>query len=191
MSLKSIAPVTTPNITHNNELDDFDARGSSKKKSKCSAAADRRRERLQKHVDKDGLFRRTWGPLLLEPEDALWRNALLFTSSRSSLWNISPHSACGDVSVMLNGSIATPFHPASTFASIELERFHFPKVKRLKVILVSGENSATNCKNASLKDLQKKLDPKITYECKEVSEYVYVYDDVIIIIINNNNYYYY
>ncbi|XP_056289957.1 ADP-ribosyl cyclase/cyclic ADP-ribose hydrolase 1-like [Pseudoliparis swirei] len=79
-------------------------------------------------------------------------------------------SACGDVAAMLNGSIATPFHPDSVFASNEVKRFHFPRVKRLQVVLVSQENSATNCTNASLKNLQKELDPKISYECREVTE---------------------
>ncbi|KAF3836295.1 hypothetical protein F7725_028853 [Dissostichus mawsoni] len=37
--------------------------------------------------------------------------------------------ACGDVTAMLNGSIVTPFHPASIFASIEVKRFDYPRVK--------------------------------------------------------------
>jgi len=125
----------------------------------------------------------------------------------------------------------------SVFASNEVKRFHFPRVKRLQVVLVSQENSAwdsppqryrpflsfflflsrnecdvwknsyrdilipelvffcfpfrTNCTNASLKNLQKELDPKISYECREVTEYVYVYDDVIILIYYYYCYYYY
>ncbi|XP_031706083.1 ADP-ribosyl cyclase/cyclic ADP-ribose hydrolase 1-like [Anarrhichthys ocellatus] len=91
-----------------------------------------------------------------------------------SFWNRVSASfadvACGDVAVMLNGSIATPFHPASVFASIEVKRFHFPRVKSLNVVLVTQENFVTNCTNASLKDLQKELDQGMTYDCKEVSE---------------------
>ncbi|XP_034415831.1 ADP-ribosyl cyclase/cyclic ADP-ribose hydrolase 1-like isoform X2 [Cyclopterus lumpus] len=91
-----------------------------------------------------------------------------------SFWNrvsaAFADGACGDVSAMLNGSIATPFHPASVFASNEVKRFHFPRVKSLKVVLVTQKNFVTNCTNASLKDLQKELDPNITYECKEVAE---------------------
>ncbi|KAG9331559.1 hypothetical protein JZ751_018831 [Albula glossodonta] len=46
-------------------------------------------------------------------------------------------SACGDVAVMLNGSIDTPFAPDSIFASVEVKKFHSPKMKALKVVLVT------------------------------------------------------
>ncbi|XP_039983113.1 ADP-ribosyl cyclase/cyclic ADP-ribose hydrolase 1-like isoform X2 [Xiphias gladius] len=49
--------------------------------------------------------------------------------------------ACGDVTAMLNGSITTPFDP-----------------------------KGANCRNTSLKDLQKVLDVGITYNCTEVAE---------------------
>ncbi|KAI4806420.1 hypothetical protein KUCAC02_017246 [Chaenocephalus aceratus] len=78
--------------------------------------------------------------------------------------------ACGDVTAMLNGSIVTPFHPASIFASIEVKRFDFPRVKSLNVVLVTQNKTVTNCTNASLKDLQKELNQGITYNCEEVTE---------------------
>ncbi|XP_068438146.1 ADP-ribosyl cyclase/cyclic ADP-ribose hydrolase 1-like [Clinocottus analis] len=91
-----------------------------------------------------------------------------------SFWNrvstAFADEACGDVSAMLNGSIVMPFNPTSVFASIEVKRFHFPRVKSLKVVLVTQQNSVTNCTNASLKDLQEELDQRITYNCKEVAE---------------------
>ncbi|XP_054478671.1 ADP-ribosyl cyclase/cyclic ADP-ribose hydrolase 1-like [Anoplopoma fimbria] len=91
-----------------------------------------------------------------------------------SFWNrvsaAFADAACGDVSAMLNGSIATPFNPTSVFASIEVKRFKYPRVKSLNVVLVTQANSVTSCTDASLKDLQKELDQGITYNCKVVSE---------------------
>ncbi|XP_073344941.1 ADP-ribosyl cyclase/cyclic ADP-ribose hydrolase 1-like [Pagrus major] len=78
--------------------------------------------------------------------------------------------ACGDVTAMLNGSIATPFSSESIFATIEVKRFNSSRVKNLNVILVTQENFVTNCTNASLKSLQKELDEGIKYNCKEVAE---------------------
>ncbi|XP_034005204.1 ADP-ribosyl cyclase/cyclic ADP-ribose hydrolase 1-like [Trematomus bernacchii] len=78
--------------------------------------------------------------------------------------------ACDDVTAMLNGSIDTPFDPESIFASIEVKRFNYPRVKSLNVVLVTQNKTVTNCTNASLKDLQKYLDQGITYNCEEVTE---------------------
>uniref|UniRef100_A0A1A7Z3D3 ADP-ribosyl cyclase/cyclic ADP-ribose hydrolase n=1 Tax=Iconisemion striatum TaxID=60296 RepID=A0A1A7Z3D3_9TELE len=77
-------------------------------------------------------------------------------------------AACGDVSVMLNGSISTPFNPSSVFASIEVPRINATKVKSLNVVLVT--NSVTNCSDGSLQNLKTKLDQRIVYTCKEVTE---------------------
>uniref|UniRef100_A0A3P9LSF0 ADP-ribosyl cyclase/cyclic ADP-ribose hydrolase n=1 Tax=Oryzias latipes TaxID=8090 RepID=A0A3P9LSF0_ORYLA len=78
-------------------------------------------------------------------------------------------TACGDVSVMLSGSIQTPFDPNSIFASIEVKRLRSPKVRRLNVVLVMEKNAVTNCTNGSLKNLQNVLDAGIGYGCKEVT----------------------
>lgn len=91
-----------------------------------------------------------------------------------SFWNRASAAyaqvACGEVSVMLNGAIATPFSPTSTFASIEVKHFNPAIMKTLKVVLVTQEKGGTNCTNASLKDLQKELAEGIAYNCKEVAE---------------------
>lgn len=91
-----------------------------------------------------------------------------------SFWNRASaafaDAACGDVTAMLNGSIHTPFHPASIFASIEVKRFHSPKVRSLNVVLVTQKSTVSNCTNASLKELQKELAEGIKYNCKEVAE---------------------
>ncbi|XP_075903466.1 ADP-ribosyl cyclase/cyclic ADP-ribose hydrolase 1 [Nelusetta ayraudi] len=78
-------------------------------------------------------------------------------------------AACGDVTVMLNGSLDTPYHPESVFASIEVPRFTSTKVKSLNVVLVT-QNNLDTCTNDSLKNLQKELAHGITYNCKEVAE---------------------
>ncbi|XP_072307246.1 ADP-ribosyl cyclase/cyclic ADP-ribose hydrolase 1-like [Eucyclogobius newberryi] len=78
--------------------------------------------------------------------------------------------ACGKVSVMLNGSIATPFSPASIFASIEVKNFNPDNMKSLEVVLVTQDKEVSNCANPSLQDLQKELAQGISYSCSEVPE---------------------
>ncbi|XP_012709663.2 ADP-ribosyl cyclase/cyclic ADP-ribose hydrolase 1 [Fundulus heteroclitus] len=91
-----------------------------------------------------------------------------------SFWNrISAafgDSACGNVTVMLNGSLETPFHNESIFASVEVKRFTSSKVKALNVVLVTQENFVTNCTNASLQNLKMGLDEGIGYGCSEVPD---------------------
>lgn len=91
-----------------------------------------------------------------------------------SFWNKASASfaevACGDVSVMLNGSIATPFSPVSIFGSIEVKHFNPAVMKSLSVILVTQTKEVSNCTNVSLKDLQKALAQGIAYSCQEVTE---------------------
>lgn len=90
-----------------------------------------------------------------------------------SFWNRASagfaDAACGDVTAMLNGSIPTPFSPASIFGSIEVKRFNSTRVKSLNIVLVTQDNDVTNCTNPSLNDLQKELDTGIKYNCKEVA----------------------
>ncbi|KAJ8397481.1 hypothetical protein AAFF_G00437570 [Aldrovandia affinis] len=89
-----------------------------------------------------------------------------------SFWNRAStafaESACGNVTVMLNGSLDTPFNPNSIFASIEVKKFSSPKMRALNVVLVTRRNDTTNCENSSLQTLRGILDPNLTYSCKEV-----------------------
>ncbi|XP_073344694.1 ADP-ribosyl cyclase/cyclic ADP-ribose hydrolase 1-like [Pagrus major] len=79
--------------------------------------------------------------------------------------------ACRAVTVMLNGSEEKPFYPNSTFARVEIKRLKYPKVTKLDVILVTGNNNVSNCATDNLKiDLQNALGSKIGYSCTEVSE---------------------
>lgn len=91
-----------------------------------------------------------------------------------SFWNrvsaAFAEAACGDTTVMLNGSLATPFSPYSIFGSIEVKGFTSQKMKSLNVVLVTQEELVSNCTNPSLKNLQKELAEGIKYNCKEVSE---------------------
>ncbi|XP_012995000.2 ADP-ribosyl cyclase/cyclic ADP-ribose hydrolase 1 [Esox lucius] len=91
-----------------------------------------------------------------------------------SFWNRASaafaEAACGDVSAMLNGSIATPFTPTSIFASIEVKRFNADKMRSLTVFLVTQENDGKSCDDPSLKNLQKELDPKLKYSCVSVAK---------------------
>ncbi|XP_068604242.1 ADP-ribosyl cyclase/cyclic ADP-ribose hydrolase 1-like [Brachionichthys hirsutus] len=91
-----------------------------------------------------------------------------------SFWNRASAAfadvACGDVTVMLNGSFAAPFSAQSVFGSIEVQRLNSTRVRSLRVALVTRENFVANCSNASLKDLQKELDKGIKYSCEEVAE---------------------
>ncbi|XP_034006393.1 ADP-ribosyl cyclase/cyclic ADP-ribose hydrolase 1-like isoform X1 [Trematomus bernacchii] len=75
--------------------------------------------------------------------------------------------ACENVTVILDGSIDTPFNPTTTFATIEVKRIKYPKVKSLTVVIVP-QNST--CNSDSLKALKSALVQGITYNCKEVTE---------------------
>ncbi|KAJ8010073.1 hypothetical protein DPEC_G00071200 [Dallia pectoralis] len=77
--------------------------------------------------------------------------------------------ACGDVSAMLNGSIATPFTPSSVFASIEVNKFNPNKMKSLTVVLVTSEDDSTSCDDPSLKTLQAELHSELKYNCTLVT----------------------
>ncbi|XP_076146536.1 ADP-ribosyl cyclase/cyclic ADP-ribose hydrolase 1-like [Alosa pseudoharengus] len=80
-------------------------------------------------------------------------------------------SACGDASVMLNGSIDMPFNPTSIFASVEVKHFNSSIMNGLTVLLVTKETDTKTCgSDASLKDLQSQLDPKLKYTCKIVPQ---------------------
>ncbi|TWW70769.1 ADP-ribosyl cyclase/cyclic ADP-ribose hydrolase 1-like [Takifugu flavidus] len=79
-------------------------------------------------------------------------------------------AAAGDATVMLNGSIATPFDNSSFFAKTEVPNLKYPKVRKLTVVLVTKATPVSTCSNESLDELRRKLGSNIIYECKEVSE---------------------
>ncbi|TWW70763.1 ADP-ribosyl cyclase/cyclic ADP-ribose hydrolase 1 [Takifugu flavidus] len=79
-------------------------------------------------------------------------------------------AACGDATVMLDGSIATPFDTSSVFGKTEVKKLKYPKVRKLTVVLVTATTPVSDCSNESLNELRQKLDRKIGYECKEVSK---------------------
>lgn len=89
-----------------------------------------------------------------------------------SFWNQASASfaqvACGDVSVMLNGSLVTPFSPTSVFASVEVKHFNPAIMNSLNAILVTPEIEVSTCSNPSLMDLKKNLAAGIVYNCQEV-----------------------
>ncbi|XP_036935585.1 ADP-ribosyl cyclase/cyclic ADP-ribose hydrolase 1-like isoform X2 [Acanthopagrus latus] len=92
-----------------------------------------------------------------------------------SFWNRASAAfaeyACGEVTVMLDGSLEIPFNPNSTFARVEIRRLKYPKVTKLNVILVTGDKNVSNCNADNLKiDLRKALDSNILYSCNEVTE---------------------
>ncbi|XP_046879669.1 ADP-ribosyl cyclase/cyclic ADP-ribose hydrolase 1-like isoform X2 [Hypomesus transpacificus] len=60
-------------------------------------------------------------------------------------------AACGDVTAMLNGSIATPFSPASIFASIEVKQFNSTRMNGLNVVLVTNKNDMSNIQECMLR----------------------------------------
>ncbi|CAL8384447.1 unnamed protein product [Gadus morhua 'NCC'] len=78
--------------------------------------------------------------------------------------------ASGKVVVLLDGSRTKPFYHLSVFAKIELVGFKPDQVESLTVVLVTKEEFGDKCENTSLKELQEKLNPKIKYICKEVTE---------------------
>ncbi|XP_063062483.1 ADP-ribosyl cyclase/cyclic ADP-ribose hydrolase 1-like isoform X3 [Engraulis encrasicolus] len=92
-----------------------------------------------------------------------------------SFWNRASAAfagcAHGKVSVMLSGSTPTAFNPNSIFGSVEVKHFNSTIMSDLKVLLVTTESDTKTCESdASLKDLQKALDPKIKYQCEIVPQ---------------------
>ncbi|XP_036373705.1 ADP-ribosyl cyclase/cyclic ADP-ribose hydrolase 1-like [Megalops cyprinoides] len=89
-----------------------------------------------------------------------------------SFWNRASaafaESACGDVTAMLNGSIATPFNVNSIFASVEVKKFDPSRMRALNVVLVTRGNDTVTCDNSSLQRLREAIDPKLRYSCREV-----------------------
>ncbi|KAF3836294.1 hypothetical protein F7725_028852 [Dissostichus mawsoni] len=53
--------------------------------------------------------------------------------------------ACEDVTVILDGSIDTPFNLSTTFATIEVKRIKHPKVKSLTVVIVPKRAQIKKC----------------------------------------------
>ncbi|XP_017261782.1 ADP-ribosyl cyclase/cyclic ADP-ribose hydrolase 1-like [Kryptolebias marmoratus] len=91
-----------------------------------------------------------------------------------SFWNRASAAfanvACGNITAMLNGSIATPFDSSSIFASIEVGNLKSDKVNNLNVVLVTQKNVVSNCTNQSFENLKSKLAEGIKFNCKEVPE---------------------
>ncbi|KAA0705010.1 hypothetical protein E1301_Tti019604 [Triplophysa tibetana] len=83
-------------------------------------------------------------------------------------------TACGNVSVMLNGSIDTPFNPGSIFASIEVKNFNPAIIESLTVLLVNKETDRTTCSHESLENLQSILSSgplkSVNYKCRVVHQ---------------------
>ncbi|KAI5619739.1 ADP-ribosyl cyclase/cyclic ADP-ribose hydrolase 1-like [Silurus asotus] len=77
-------------------------------------------------------------------------------------------TACGNVSVMLNGSLETPFSNSSIFGSVEVKNLDPNKVKGLTVLLVTKDTDVTTCRHPSFPNLQTSLNPNIPYNCREV-----------------------
>ncbi|CAB1452487.1 unnamed protein product [Pleuronectes platessa] len=72
-----------------------------------------------------------WRKCENNPVDSFWRSASAAFAD----------VACGDVTAVLDGSIETPFDPKSIFGSIELKRFKSPRVRSLKIVLVSQKKA--------------------------------------------------
>ncbi|XP_053349465.1 ADP-ribosyl cyclase/cyclic ADP-ribose hydrolase 1-like [Clarias gariepinus] len=77
-------------------------------------------------------------------------------------------TGCGKVSVMLNGSLDTPFNSSSIFASVEVKKLDPNKVEGLTILLVTNNTDSTTCKNPSFNNLKSSLNEKIAYYCREV-----------------------
>ncbi|XP_051507131.1 ADP-ribosyl cyclase/cyclic ADP-ribose hydrolase 1-like [Myxocyprinus asiaticus] len=83
-------------------------------------------------------------------------------------------TACGNVYVMLNGSINSPFNPESTFASVEVQNFNPATLDGLTVLLVTKDTDVMTCSNKSLMDLQMLLSSgplqAVTYTCRVIPQ---------------------
>ncbi|KAM8880797.1 ADP-ribosyl cyclase/cyclic ADP-ribose hydrolase 1-like isoform 1-T1 [Synchiropus picturatus] len=99
-----------------------------------------------------------WDQCVDNPQRSFW------TKASASF----AESACGNVTVMLDGSRKEPFDPASTFGSVELPKLKAPAVKFLTVVLVMNSNPESTCSSTSLQTLKNSLDPGVRFDCNEV-----------------------
>ncbi|KAM9826881.1 ADP-ribosyl cyclase/cyclic ADP-ribose hydrolase 1-like [Neosynchiropus ocellatus] len=100
-----------------------------------------------------------WDECVNNPQRSFWMKASASFAE----------SACGDVTVLLNGSREAPFDPNSIFGSVELPTLSAPAVKSLTVVLVTNTNPESTCVNPSLKTIDDNVTQKgIRYGCKEV-----------------------
>ncbi|XP_028825915.1 ADP-ribosyl cyclase/cyclic ADP-ribose hydrolase 1-like [Denticeps clupeoides] len=78
--------------------------------------------------------------------------------------------ACGDAYAFMNGSISSPFSSESIFASTEVKNFNYSALNSLTIVLVTRDSSTDACDGASMKSLQRALDPALKYSCRNVPQ---------------------
>ncbi|XP_073720030.1 ADP-ribosyl cyclase/cyclic ADP-ribose hydrolase 1 [Misgurnus anguillicaudatus] len=105
-----------------------------------------------------------WTECVNNPERSFWNRA----SAKFAA------TACGNVSVMLNGSKDSPFNPVSIFATVEVKNFNPTTMDSLTVLLVNEEKDTTTCSNESLENLQSIFSSgplkSVGYECRVVPQ---------------------
>ncbi|XP_065144032.1 ADP-ribosyl cyclase/cyclic ADP-ribose hydrolase 1-like isoform X2 [Paramisgurnus dabryanus] len=95
-----------------------------------------------------------------------------------SFWNRASANfaatACGNVSVMLNGSKNNPFNTESIFATVEIKNFNPTTMDSLTVLLVTENKDMTTCSNESLENLQSIFSSgplkSVGYKCRVVPQ---------------------
>ncbi|XP_037385510.1 ADP-ribosyl cyclase/cyclic ADP-ribose hydrolase 1-like [Talpa occidentalis] len=92
-------------------------------------------------------------------------------------WNVSSkwfaENACGQVRVILNGSLSHPFSRNSTFGSVEA--LNLPsKVYKLQAWVIHEEPVRDTCSGSSINDLKSVLRENIEFTCKDMDRETFI-----------------
>ncbi|XP_028657627.1 ADP-ribosyl cyclase/cyclic ADP-ribose hydrolase 1 [Erpetoichthys calabaricus] len=97
-----------------------------------------------------------WNDCELNSVKSFWKRASLYFAS----------IACGNVSVMLNGSISDPFSDSSLFANTESRKLNSKNIDEVNILLVDSPPDRNMCESSSIRELRSVLSgSNIRYKC--------------------------
>ncbi|XP_041131912.1 ADP-ribosyl cyclase/cyclic ADP-ribose hydrolase 1-like isoform X2 [Polyodon spathula] len=102
-----------------------------------------------------------WNECEFNPVRSFWRRASAHFAEL----------ACGNVVVMLNGSIDTPFSKQSIFGSVEIKRFDSEKIDYISIRVIDSLQDRVSCNSISLEDMGKILkNASLNFDCKDIDK---------------------
>ncbi|XP_041122535.1 ADP-ribosyl cyclase/cyclic ADP-ribose hydrolase 1-like [Polyodon spathula] len=102
-----------------------------------------------------------WNECEFNPVKSFWRRA---SANFAEL-------ACGNVMVMLNGSLDSPFNKQSIFGSVEIENFDPKKISYVRIWMIDSLKDRASCDSNSLKDLGTILNNRgLKFDCKDIDK---------------------
>ncbi|KAK1175543.1 ADP-ribosyl cyclase/cyclic ADP-ribose hydrolase 1-like isoform X1 [Acipenser oxyrinchus oxyrinchus] len=102
-----------------------------------------------------------WNECEFNPVRSFWRRASAHFAEL----------ACGNVMVMLNGSIDSPFNKQSIFGSVEIKKFDPEKISYVSIRVIDSLQDRTSCNSISLQDLGRILNnSRLDFDCKDIDK---------------------